>query len=698
MIEIQEFSTGINYRKTFTGWRSEGLTGQFMNKTIPIPQAIAKAISNKEFAIAEDTATDIPALVGREITLYGEEWSVLAVIIRGTDEVGGYFPAYRYFYTKGRGNLDQLVLWWTAENYPVFNPIEPAEIRLYETQENIDIPLDNFQEFLDGKDRVVVPHNRALPPLIIHTIAQKIAGENDIAWAWNVGGLEDPKNFQAIYPDSPEATELIYKAILSQPFGVIRGEYGLKLTIENLMKQEPIKTEDLLTLETSLSNRQITEKRWKSYFDDQGASQAISQRMYNPNLVRLLTLRAIIIPNTLPEFLGWLQVRSKEKEHYQTSLNFQHEILRKISKNFPKLANKVMAGVKLIIPHLLEQPELLAPTIWLLGSNNSGIWASLYSNEVKPKIEHDLSLMSDLAGDTKNVKKQLKSNIFSSSEITGLVEDLTPILESQRFALVPQWEQIWKQIKEFWLPNKVKPLGQYLPLAKLFEQLRDYKISAVFYQIATGSVPNSVFKKVTKNAYKYTLENQLRIEKYVSKSELLLLALTKISKKIGDIIMPIGLVVPLVLAGIFVGGIAGYFTKDLMSGNNKNTYPVSSVNIKKSEVKTLLEAGLNINVAQNKINESYAALQGLVKNDDNKKKKLVQILETNANDYSEEINSINLPPEDLKNNDFGDDKTKQNWIKAIFLYQKSNDIKEANGIISKNDATFKKLKAQMNQK
>jgi|GEM_PF-996152 len=720
MIEIHEFSTGIHYEKTSQGgWRSRGFTGEFINKTLdPIPDAIEKAISNKEFAIAEGTVTDDRALVGREVSQNHQEWSVLAVIIRGVDEFGRHFPAYRYFYTKGRGNLDQLVHWWIG-NKLVFNPFEPAEVRLYEVNKNKEIPLDNFQDLLEGKSPIIVPNDKSLSPLIIHAIAQKIAGENELAWAWNIGGLEYPKSFHAIYPDSLEAAELISKVISSQPAssGVIRGTHGIKLAIQNLMNQATVKTEYLETLETALSNPQIDDKLWHSYFDGKGVSQAISQQMYNPNMVRLLTLRAMILPSTLPEFLGWLQAPSQEKEHYQTSLNFQQEILKKISKNFPKLANKIIDGVKFIIPHLLDKPELLDHTIWLLGSNTS-IWASLYFQEVKGKIEHDLSLMSDFARNKKNVKKQSKYNSSSSPDMaTGETneegikqnKDNLPSIpktikdkKNTEFTLVPEWEPIWQQIKGFWLFDQVKPLSQYLPLAKLFDQLGDYKISAVFYQIATGSVPNLVFKHVSNNAYKDTLF-KLKVEKYVSKLELIWLGLMKFGGKI----VPFYFVL---IAGI-LGMVVGFFIRPIIVSENSKPKVISSPSPHLSKIlkpspivsfkslnaaQTLTDAGLKMSEAQSKIDSTYKALKELIKTKD-KKDTLVKILnntlENNKNKYSD-LKDITLETQDLNTHTFEDDKIKEDWIKAIFLYQKDKNIR-ADGRISKTGETFQKLKNEI---
>jgi hypothetical protein len=69
MIEIHEFSTGIQVERVGTGWVSRGFTGEYMNRTLDlIPVAVQRAITNREFAVAEGASSDEPAVIGREIS------------------------------------------------------------------------------------------------------------------------------------------------------------------------------------------------------------------------------------------------------------------------------------------------------------------------------------------------------------------------------------------------------------------------------------------------------------------------------------------------------------------------------------------------------------------------------------------------------------------------------------------------------
>jgi hypothetical protein len=70
-VAIYEFSTGIKFdRLNNGGWVSRGFTGEYMNCTIdPVPMVVERSISNREFRIAEGTASEDPAVVGRVVGL-----------------------------------------------------------------------------------------------------------------------------------------------------------------------------------------------------------------------------------------------------------------------------------------------------------------------------------------------------------------------------------------------------------------------------------------------------------------------------------------------------------------------------------------------------------------------------------------------------------------------------------------------------
>ena len=526
MIEIHEFSTGIEYEKTpLGGWTPQRLTREFINKTLdPIPQVIQIAINNQDFAIKESSATESPALIAREVGHNGDQWSVLAVIIGVSD---GFSAYYRYFYSQSKGNIHHLVQWWIGETYPIFNPLETPEVRQYEPQKQHETPLDSFEDLLKGTAPIIMPNDRLSSPMIIHTIAEKIAGNDDIAWAWNVEELEYPQSFHVIYPHSPKAAQLISQAISPQLIPNQEStitEHDIKLAMQNLMNREEVKIEYLEVLETALGDATIDENLWLSLFDGRGVSVAISEKIYTAELIRLLTLRAIIIPVTLPEFLGWLPRNSKEKREAGISLKFQKQIIHKGTGKYPRITARVVLGVKLLILQLIEKPALLEATSWLLTSANS-IWSNFYHHKVTKNIEHDLSLMSNFANDKKE----------------------------KDFFKIPEWETIWSDIKVFWLAQKVSKMTHYLPLAKLFTLVGDYKIAAVFYQIATGSVPKLLFSKLKSNQRNKAILFKLKIAKSVSFIDPLLFVSFQIIKKVYSILTKIFyIIVPIILVLSFI--------------------------------------------------------------------------------------------------------------------------------------------------
>ena len=88
-----------------------------MNKTIdPIPRVVQEAISNRDFAVAEGASSEEPAFIGREMSGYSEEWSVIAVVYkRERRSRGAVASVYRYFLSEGLGKLPAIWNWLQSE-------------------------------------------------------------------------------------------------------------------------------------------------------------------------------------------------------------------------------------------------------------------------------------------------------------------------------------------------------------------------------------------------------------------------------------------------------------------------------------------------------------------------------------------------------------------------------------------------------
>ncbi len=84
-----------------------------------------------------------------------------------------------------------------------------------------------------------------------------------------------------------------------------------KTVIIGLISRSVIKPEHVHRLITAWADSDPTSPEsaafWRQIFEAQGATQALRQNIRNPQMVRLLTLRAILCPDTFPEYLNWLQ-------------------------------------------------------------------------------------------------------------------------------------------------------------------------------------------------------------------------------------------------------------------------------------------------------------------------------------------------------------------------------------------------------
>ena len=253
----------------------------------------------------------------------------------------------------------------------------------------------------------------------------------------------------------------------------------IKQAIQRIYIRNQVNMENLLTLEKGLQNPEITEEEWQEMFRSKGSKDAIEKQIYSAQMVRLLTLQAIILPATLPKILTWLEKRDKNEEEKKLFMNFQKSVCQLLARTNPEsdflaLKQKVIEGVRLLIPSVVKQPDLFKPTVSLLKSQN-GLWGHFYHYQVKQEIERDLTTAPQL--------------------IRGYQPNAVFTLSAE-----PLWEELFKNIKLNWRSNRVSPREKYLPLAKFFEQVSYYPASALFYHIAWGEVPKEVFDACSSDA------------------------------------------------------------------------------------------------------------------------------------------------------------------------------------------------------
>lgn len=392
-IQIHEFSTGIRPQINADGsWVSLGFTGQYMNTTInPIPPVVQRSIANKEFAVAEGAFSDQPAVIGR-VVLDSENsgWSVVAVVSRGQDEKGRSASFYRYFFCDGQNNLSNILAW--MEEYeqknghkPVFNPSETKVTgEANSTSVSTAAPQSNIPQELLQKNTsipiIILPTERyTLQEINFYAFTK--ANNQPVAWAVNVEALEKPWSFIVIQASSDRAYQILHKAIVNTPnvqTPVVADEQALKSAIKNLMGSSTVKPEAVDAVIEALGNNQINTQYWHSLFDGQGARNAITQKIYSPQMLRLLTLRALIIPQTLPEYLNWLNIKDSSNKrdlnpNVTNSLEFQYNLI----SLFPDYSI-----IQSNLNYLFQQVELYNPPVNVLENIGDYCLHKLHSRKL----------------------------------------------------------------------------------------------------------------------------------------------------------------------------------------------------------------------------------------------------------------------------------------------------------------------------
>jgi hypothetical protein len=319
MHEIHEFSTGINFEQRGNGWVSLGFTGRYMNSTIgDIPKVVERSIANQEFALVEGSSREQAAIIGRSVGSGNDIWSVIAVVTRGKDEIGRSVTLHRYFLCKGEHKLRVILAWWEQNNRPTFNPFDFQVLgspHSFAGQVPAPVPLVG--------DTVLDPtHQYDLYSINALAIKKCNLSKNGlpVSWAVNVEALVKPERFQIIQPASEKAVERIKRAIASTSQVKINAvtidEAALKSAIRSLIHSSQVKPEAVAVIVNGVANKEITPEYWEHLFNSQGANQGIRLKIYSPQMVKLLTLRALVLPKTKPEFLAWLPkpLGSQEKQ------------------------------------------------------------------------------------------------------------------------------------------------------------------------------------------------------------------------------------------------------------------------------------------------------------------------------------------------------------------------------------------------
>jgi len=683
-IKIHEFSTGIRQRKTDDGWVSLGFTGKYMNMTMEVPEAIERSIANREFAVSEGSSSDNPAVIGRVVGTGEDVWSVMAVVSRGRDEKGRSVSMYRYFFCEGGENLRQILAWWENKGKLKFDPFQIRHIGEFNTfdvtgktpigiQKNILNLSCNTNEpkLLEPKEYDLQSTNELA--------LKKVEQDKGISWAYNVEGLEKPWLFQVINPASEKAYQILEKAIKNTPqilAPVLIDEEAMKSAIRGLMNSSQVKRE-LVDVIVDALKKDTNVEYLHTLFDAQGAKTAIKQKIYSPQMVRLITLRAIVIPETILEFLIWLNVKPGKKldENQTVSLEFQKAIVS------DSLKDKLIDGIKFLLPELLNHPLQISPesTYWLLGESESAWY--LCRREFIQEISDNLQSIYD-----NHKSHQKQKNI-------GLPEVLRKIANNS--------SRIYSNSSSI-------QLEEYINFAKLFSDLKEYSLSAYFYQISRGKVPKDIFQKVylQRGSSSKTTIYGLKLKPEISWIILYFI--------LQEVIVPFYVVIPLSIifftSGLFIGSkfLGQQFSKTQVptnkeqsisqtkgsndADNTPETIPgrdIGSLNNSTAKIKTddkqLIENAIK-EENFNKTTSSIAKIVSKIKNnrsveDDIIINKIKQILNISDLNYAR----------------IDDESERMKLAEAIYNYQKQYFDNKANGYLTEGTEVFISLQEKVNQ-
>ena len=481
-IEIHEFSTGIIPEILPDGkWISRGFkVGEYMNLTMAqVPHSVGRSIANKGFEVGKDRHSQAPTFVGRVVLSMGSgepDYSVVAVVTSGQDEYGRSTSFYRYFLCAGKDNISKILDWINTQQKrginPIFNPSETKEIgkpniHNFTTQPQPVLPVE-WQKWLSSQTLPTIIPTELSDLQIINKMAEMKAEIQPPSWAYNVEAIERPEQFMIIHPANPEVAASLAKIqtnMMENPrinISTNIDEAAIETAIKGLISGSQIKPEWVQNLILRLQNGQVTSEYLNNLFDNLGASNAAKQGSANVQMVRLLTLRAILIPETLPEYLNWLNINGdakQEDEKQKISLKLQSQ-LRNYQKSLEPLISR---GMSRALSQILGGKIPIPAFCWLVKTKSS-LW-SAYSSRIRQQVRDDLDY--------------LKNALLT----TGINSELSDLLSGNA---------IWKKLIS-WLQSRRYHCNYYQPFADLFSQLPDYELAAYFHQVSNGEVPKSIF-------------------------------------------------------------------------------------------------------------------------------------------------------------------------------------------------------------
>jgi hypothetical protein len=474
-LEIHEFSTGIYADGNYDDWISRGFTGAYMNATIdPIPNIIEMAIANGLFQTVGGLPHQ-PAIIGRVLQGKNEQWSVVAVVTIGKDGKGRSLSVFRYFLAEGIESISAIVAWLEESHrqngkFSIFNPFEIKQFGDVH-KVNIEIPepmplgladLNWLNEPLSSVTRTT--SQVSLQDINDLAYAKSQLNQKPISWAYNIYSLKQPNRFQVIHPVNDASRLMVQQQLdyILKPQSIAHSNSSSdsKLILRGLISSSELRSDQIEEFVLLLSD---PNQDWQQIFDSLGAIDALSKKIYVPNMIRLIALQSIAIPHTLMTVLDWLRIDDKRQrqQNQQIFFNLQWQLRPYIDD---VRGNLILGIVELIISlyseavigNFTNSSKYIFNYLWLLDAKDS-LWSSLKDEVITAFLE--------------KVLVSAKNRIPSDQAWQDFIQPLLTANSTVNRSTLAQpvgWRDFYVGIRDYADGNK-NP--KYVYIAELFEQL-----------------------------------------------------------------------------------------------------------------------------------------------------------------------------------------------------------------------------------
>ncbi|BAQ59796.1 high-affnity carbon uptake protein Hat/HatR [Geminocystis sp. NIES-3708] len=164
-------------------------------------------------------------------------------------------------------------------------------------------------------------------------------------------------------------------------------EETLITAVKGLTRRVNIKVEHLQIIDQALKYNNFNNEQWDNILNRNNINFALKDKIYTMEMVRLLTLRAIVNPHTIIEYLLWLNLGKKSNNNpLNYSLNFQQQVNNIFKNNNSLLVINchLKKGIDTIIKELEKQNKIIQSLEQFI-SDNSNLWKDSFKGYLSTK-------------------------------------------------------------------------------------------------------------------------------------------------------------------------------------------------------------------------------------------------------------------------------------------------------------------------